>query len=51
MLAAAQLYDVLSYYYDHKDEIDEFIEAKERAYDDLLTDADEVKAENQTVLA
>ncbi|MCI0691220.1 hypothetical protein L0337_04330 [candidate division KSB1 bacterium] len=49
-ITAAQFYDALSYYYDHKDEIEEFIEANERAYDDLLTEADEVKAENQTVL-
>jgi uncharacterized protein (DUF433 family) len=49
-ITAAQLYDALSYYYDHKDEIEEFIETNEQAYDELLTEADEVKAENQAVL-
>ena len=46
---AAQLYDALSYYYDHKDEIEDFIEANERAYDELSTEEHEVTTENQTV--
>jgi prefoldin subunit 5 len=44
------LYDALSYYYDHKDEIEDFIEANERAYDELLSEADEVNPENQAIL-
>jgi hypothetical protein len=43
-ITAAQLYDALSYYYDHKDEIEEFIEANERAYDELLTVAEKMFA-------
>ncbi len=49
-ITVAQLHDALSYYHDHKDEIEEFIEANERAYDELLTEADEAKAENQAIL-
>jgi len=49
-ITAAQLYDALSYYYDHKDEIEEFIEANERTYDELSTEEYEVKTENQAVL-
>jgi len=49
-ITAAQLYDALSYYNDHKNEIEEFIEANERAYDELLAEDGEVKTENQAVL-
>jgi uncharacterized protein (DUF433 family) len=37
-ITAAQLHDALSYYHDHKSEIEDFIEANERAYDEYLTE-------------
>jgi len=49
-ITAAQLHDALSYYNDHKNEIDDFMQANERAYDDELTDESELQPENQTVL-
>jgi len=33
---AAQLHDALSYYNDHKEEIDDFIKYNEQAYDDYF---------------
>ncbi|NUO84321.1 DUF433 domain-containing protein [candidate division KSB1 bacterium] len=42
-ITAAQLCDALSYYNDHKDEIEAFIEKNERAYDGLLNEEQEVK--------
>lgn len=32
----AQLHDAISYYHDHKQEIEEFVELNERAYHDYL---------------
>jgi len=32
-ITPAQMYDAISYYYDHKDEIDELIRQRQEAYD------------------
>jgi len=49
-ITAAQLHDALSYYNDHKDEIDDFIRTNERAYEEDLTEEREPHPEHQTVL-
>jgi len=43
----AQVHDAISYYHDHKEEIEEFIEANERAYDEYLAKEREGQFENQ----
>ncbi len=47
---AAQLHDALSYYNDHKDEIDGFIRDNERAYDEHLNEDWEARPASQTLL-
>ena len=42
-ITAAQLHDAISYYHDHKEEIEEFIEANERAYYEYLAEEQDVK--------
>ncbi|MEK7730165.1 MAG: DUF433 domain-containing protein [candidate division KSB1 bacterium] len=49
-ITAAQLHDALSYYNDHKDEIEAFIQANELAYDEDLISELEQQPEDQTVL-
>lgn len=48
-ITAAQLHDALSYYNDHKKEIEHFIEANERAYDEELATESEAQLENKTL--
>jgi len=49
-ITAAGLHDAIAYYHDHRKEIEDFIEANERAYEDYLAGQQGVKLENQTVL-
>ncbi len=49
-ITAAQIHDAISYYHDHKEEIEEFIQANEKAYYQYLTEQKGMKiAENQGV--
>jgi uncharacterized protein (DUF433 family) len=49
-ITAAQLHDALSYYNDHKEEIEDFIKDNEQAYEDYLAEVGEQKTEHQTLL-
>lgn len=49
-ITAAQLHDALSYYNDHKDEIEGFIQINEHAYDEELTSKPEIQPEDKVVL-
>ncbi len=48
-ISAAQLHDALSYYNDHKGEIEDFIQANERAYDEELITKPEKQRADQTI--
>lgn len=48
-ITAAQLHDALSHYNDHKDEIDNFIQDNEQAYEEYLTEEREAQPASQTV--
>lgn len=49
-ITAAQLHDALSYYNDYKDEIEDFLQANERAYDEELNPQPEKQLEDQAIL-
>lgn len=49
-ITSAQLYDAISYYHDHKEEIEKFVDANERAFHEYLANSQGVKLEENQAL-